>query len=100
MKLSFDYKNFKPLKKILSNISILLWLFLGLVLLLVVWVVFSEVAKITQSQIDLSSAQSKIVRVNMDKYKEVSERLNENASFSPRVIPGTDAFLPLPTKRD
>ncbi len=98
MKLAIDFKNLNPLKLILSKISIILWLFLGLVLLLVVWVVFSEVAKINQIQTDLSSAQNRIVRVNMDKYKEVEQRLNENASFSPKVIPGTDAFLPLTTE--
>lgn len=95
MKLSFDFKKINIVKKLIDNLGLTLVFFLGLVFVAVAWVVFGEVAQITQIQTDLSSAQSKIVRVNMDKYKQVENLLIENAEFSPKTITGTDAFEPL-----
>ena len=95
MKMSFDLKTFNPIQRILEKFHILLWAFLGIVFVAVAWVIFGEVAKITQSQTDLSSANNKIVRVNQEKYAELEKRLNDDASFSPQEIRGVEAFLPV-----
>jgi hypothetical protein len=95
MTLKVDLKNISLFKKLKDYLGILLWVFLGIILLLVIWVAFGEISKISRSKSDTDTIQKKIVRVNMEKYKALENKLNDNATFMPQEVPGAEAFTPI-----
>jgi hypothetical protein len=92
MKLSLDLKHLAVLDKVKKNYSILLWLFLAIVVLLESTVILSEWRKISQAQSDPNIVQAKAIRVNLEQHEKLEEKLNENANFQPRIIPGGSSF--------
>lgn len=100
MKLNLNLKKLSSFKlsSIASNITLVLWIFLGLMILLVVWVILGEVRKVTGLSTDTSAAQSQVIRVNREKYNQLENRLNDSAHFSPEPTPKANSFGTPPDK--
>lgn len=88
--------NLKGLGNLVNTVkgkfSILLWVFLGLIIIFTGLVIFQEVRKVTSVQIDTSGILDRIVRVNLQQHGELENRLGENTSFQPWPVAGADAF--------
>lgn len=96
MKLSFNIKGDSIVKLFKHNLSIVLWAFLLVVALMTGWIIWGELSKISQVRTDNAAIQSKIVRLNLAKYRELEARLDENARFQPQPVPRADAFSAAP----
>lgn len=80
------------LDKAKGKLSILLWVFLGIIVLFTGLVIFQEVRKVTLVQTDTSGILDRIVRVNLGQHQALEKRLGENTSFQPWPVAGADAF--------
>jgi hypothetical protein len=86
------FKNISFESLLKTNLGLMLWVFLGIVVLAESFVIYQEISKVSQVQSDPNVAQSKIVRVNLDQHKKLEEKLRDNESFQPRTIPGGSSF--------
>lgn len=98
MKLPIDLKGVSPLKIFKKNFSIVLWVFLGIILVLTGLVIFKEVRKVTQVQTNPEGALDRIVRVNLTQHQALEKLLGDNSSFEPQPVPGANAFGSAPAK--
>lgn len=97
MKLAINLKLSSVLDLFRKNLGFGLLAFLVLIGILTFFVMYGEVRKITESQID-SSNSSQIVRVNLDAHKQLEKKLNDNTNFVPVSVPGANAFGTAPNK--
>lgn len=81
------------LKKHLSGV---LWVFLLIVAALVGYVVFKEVRKFTQVNVDNSGITGQIVRTDMSGHDALTQTLQNYSGFVPRAISGNSVFNTLP----
>ncbi|HEX3100073.1 MAG TPA: hypothetical protein VHQ41_03850 [Patescibacteria group bacterium] len=94
MKLKFNFKFNKLSGSSLPKVklSVVLWVVIGIVAVLSGLVIFKEVRKVTSVQTDNSAIFDRIVRVNLNQFKDLENKLGENSSFQPVIIPGANAF--------
>ncbi|QQS23074.1 hypothetical protein IPM19_00695 [bacterium] len=88
--MKLDLKAILPF--ILKRFSLVLWVFLGLVIIAEAFVIKSSIAKMNKAQEQSQFANSQLVRVNFDSYEAIEKRLSENASFVPSTPTSGDPF--------
>ena len=84
------------LDRVKSNFSLVLWVFLGIIIVLTGLVIYQEVRKVSSVQTDTAGILDRIVRVNMGQHESLEKKLGENSSFQPWPVAGADAFGPAP----
>ncbi len=93
IKIPFNLKSVGALlEKAKGKLSILLWLFLGVITILVGFMILQEMRKVSSVQTDTAGILDRIVRVNMGQHESLVQQLGENASFQPWPVSGADAF--------
>ncbi len=97
MKLKINLNFHSILDYFKKNLSIVMLTFLILVLILVGFIIFDEIKKITQVN-DNAESSGQILRVNLEKHKQLEKTLNNNSTFSPELIDGAGAFGVAPPK--
>ncbi len=75
-----------------QHISILLWLFLGIVVLLEAFVVKGAVDMVRKVRNTPPNVQTPIVRVNISQYDNIENLLQENTAFEPSATTNDDPF--------
>jgi hypothetical protein len=75
-----------------QHISILLWVFLGIVVLLEVIVIKGAIGTVLSVRNTPPVVQTSIVRVNMPMYDSVEKLLENNLSFDPSVTTNDSPF--------
>lgn len=97
MKLNFSVNYKDVLAFLMKRINLVLWIFLGLVLLAEGFVIKDSISKVLliadQSQI----AGAQLVRVDFNLYDSIEKRLNENSQYLPSSLDSPDPFG-LPSK--
>lgn len=92
MKLNFklDYKTF--ISKLLSKFSIVLWIFLGLIIIAEAWIIKDSVNKVLLANNLSQFAGAQLTRVNFGLYEQVEKRLTENSAYLPEAPTTEDPF--------
>lgn len=92
MKINFklDYKTILPL--ILKRFSLVLWIFLGLIILAEAFTIKSSVNKILEANAEQVTNLSQLLRVNFATYSAIDKRLTTNSAFAPADSSGVDPF--------
>lgn len=90
LNIKLDYKQIIPF--ILKRFSLVLWVFLGLVILAEAFVLKSQVAKISKAREQSQFSNSQLVRVNFKTYEAIEKRLSESAAFIPSTPTTGDPF--------
>lgn len=101
MKLNYkkiDFKNLSFLKKFKSSISIMLWVCVFVIAVLTGFIIYGEYKKLSQAHISEEVTLDKIVRVNIEKHKQIIKQLNDNSSFQPKTIEKSNSFGIAPDK--
>jgi hypothetical protein len=93
MKLSFNVKNY--FSKAKSNISLLLWPILGLLLLLEVLVIRQSLGILASAKRIDGPPSTQSVRVNFGLQRTIEERLQNNADFAPAPVTVRNPFGPM-----
>lgn len=88
--LKFNYKTFIPF--ILKRFSLVLWVFLGLVIIAEGFTIKSSVSKILQANDDHITNGVQLLRVNFGVYSDIDKRLTANSNFVPSEPPQNDPF--------
>lgn len=95
LKINFNFHNILDYFK--KNLSIVMLAFLVLVLILVGFIIFDEIKKITQVT-GAPENSGQILRVNLEKHRKLEKTLNDNSTFSPEEVDGAGAFGVAPPK--
>ncbi len=90
LELKFDYK--KTLSYVLKRFSLVLWVFLGLVLLAEALTIKASVNQILEANAEQAISNAKLLRVNFETYNAIEKRLTDNAAFVPSESSGIDPF--------
>lgn len=96
--MKLDLKAILPF--ILKRFSLVLWVFLGLVIIAEAFVIKSSIAKINKAQDQSQFSNSQLVRVNFNFYEAIEKRLSENAVFMPSQPTSGDPFAVPVTSKD
>jgi tellurite resistance protein TehA-like permease len=86
----FDFKNI--LQLLLKKFSIVLWVFLGLILIAEAFIVNDSLSKVLTASDQSQFAGTQLIRVNFATYDAIENRLNENAKFLPINQNANDPF--------
>ena len=97
MKLSLNFKLGSLTDILKKNLSFVLLGFLIFIAILVGFVIYGELRKISDAKGNSANA-AQIVRVNLDAHKQLEKKLNDNSTFEPKVVEGADSFGTAPTK--
>ena len=79
--LKFDYK--KILQLLLKKFSIVLWVFLGLVIIAEGFVIKDSLDKILVASDQSQFAGAQLIRVNFNAYDSIEKQLDENSKYLP-----------------
>lgn len=93
---SLNFKISSVTELVSKNLSIILLGVLGIIFLLVGWVVFAEIKKVSLVTEDNSGITGQLVRVHTGQHQELVKKLEESAKFSPKMIPGNEIFSTAP----
>ncbi len=98
LSLKFDFK--KSLSYILKRFSLVLWVFLGLVVIAEALTIKASVSQILQANAEQAINNAKLLRVNFETYNSIEKRLTTNSSFIPSESTGIDPFGVAPNKQN
>lgn len=94
--LKFDYKTILPF--VLKRFSLVLWVFLGLILVAEGLTIKSSLDKINAANAEPLLNNAQLLRVNFGNYDAIEKRLSHNQAFIPQEPTITDPFG-LPVKK-
>ncbi len=94
--LKFSLKSILPF--ILKRFSVVLWVFLGIIILAEAFTIKSSVDMITQANSEPLLNTAQLLRVNFESYEKIDKRLSHNLSFTPSEPKAGDPFG-LPAKK-
>ncbi len=88
--IKFDYK--KIIQVLLKNFAIVLWVFLGLVIIAEGFVIKDSFSKILTVADQSQFVGSQLIRVNFTAYDQIEKKLEENSKFLPSFDNIPDPF--------
>lgn len=94
--LKFSLKSFLPF--VLKRFSLVLWVFLGIIILAEAFTIKSSLDMISQANSEPLLSTSQLLRVNFESYEKIDQRLSHNLSFTPSEPKTGDPFGLIPKK--